>query len=112
MAQAQLHDDDSPPCARPLDGGGVLLLVKGSTSPHKLAGSIINYLREGQSPVTARAIGAGAVNQAAKGCAIARHIGLETSLIVMCSLEFTSLRINGEERSAISFANGLAASGC
>lgn len=48
-----------------------VLRVKASSSPQALAAAVAHALYEDRE-VTLRAIGAGAVNQAIKGCAIAR----------------------------------------
>jgi hypothetical protein len=73
-----LPDDDTLTARR--EGDEVILLVKGATSPHKLSGALLGYLREDDvRRIVARAIGAGAVNQAAKGCAIARMLAKQES---------------------------------
>lgn len=94
-------DDDQLTARR--EGDEVILLVKGSTSPHSLSGALLKYIREGQLRVIARAIGAGAVNQAAKGCAIARALAAQEGYDLVYALEFTGVTIKGEERSAMSF---------
>lgn len=48
-----------------------ILRVKGSSSAQSLASAIAHATYEGK-PIVLRAIGAGAVNQAVKACAIAR----------------------------------------
>lgn len=61
-----------------------LLKVAGNSAPQDLAAAIANHLYSGRS-VKVRAIGAGAVNQAVKGCAIAHNYiasrGLKLSLV-------------------------------
>lgn len=95
-------DNASEPTSRTTNEGAQLLLVSGGTSPHKLAGSVIKHLR--LSPeIQVRAIGAGAVNQAAKGCAIARKLGSMEGLELLCALEFATLKIKDEELSAMVF---------
>lgn len=49
-----------------------ILRVSASTSPQELAAAIAHGCYEGKPP-TLRAIGAGAVNQAIKACAVARQ---------------------------------------
>lgn len=49
----------------------------------------------------AQAIGAGAVNQAIKAVAIARGYLQEDGIDVICIPEFTSVEIEGKERTAI-----------
>ncbi len=48
-----------------------------------------------------QAIGAGAVNQAVKATAIARGYLHEDGIDVICIPEFTSVEIDGKERTAI-----------
>ena len=48
-----------------------------------------------------QAIGAGAVNQAVKAAAIARGYLLEDGINVVCLPEFTTVDIEGKERTAI-----------
>lgn len=50
---------------------GSVLRVKSSSSPQAVAGALSQAIYDGQR-VRLRAIGAGAVNQAVKACAIAR----------------------------------------
>jgi stage V sporulation protein S len=49
----------------------------------------------------AQAIGAGAVNQAIKAVAIARGYLQEDGIDVICIPEFTTVEIEGKERTAI-----------
>jgi stage V sporulation protein SpoVS len=95
-------DDEDRLTAR-REGDEVILLVKGATSPHSLSGALLNFVREGEQTVIARAIGAGAVNQAAKGCAIARAMAKQDGFDLTYALEFTGVKIKGEDRSAMSF---------
>jgi stage V sporulation protein S len=48
-----------------------------------------------------QAIGAGAVNQAVKATAIARGYLLEDGIDVVCLPEFTTVDIEGKERTAV-----------
>ncbi|HLE23107.1 MAG TPA: stage V sporulation protein S [Anaerolineales bacterium] len=48
-----------------------------------------------------QAIGAGAVNQAVKAVAIARGYLLEDGINVVCLPEFTTVDIEGKERTAV-----------
>ena len=84
-------------------GHETILLVKGATSPHQLSGALLNLIREGVGPIVARAIGAGAVNQAAKGCAIACTLGAQEGFDVTYRLRFEGVTIKGEPRSAMAF---------
>ena len=54
-----------------------------------------------RSGLNAQAIGAGAVNQAIKAVAIARGYLQEDGLDVICIPEFTSVDIEGKERTAL-----------
>jgi len=94
------HDVDDLTMRR--EGDEAVLLVKGVTSPHKLAGALLGAIKEPHLRVVARAIGAGAVNQAVKGCAIAQTLSGQNGLPIHFSLEFTPVTIRGEARSAIS----------
>ncbi|MEK7682773.1 MAG: stage V sporulation protein S [Chloroflexota bacterium] len=67
-----------------------------------VAGAIAGVIREhGRAEV--QAIGAGAVNQAVKAIAIARGYLQEDGLRVVCMPEFTTVDIEGKERTAIRF---------
>jgi stage V sporulation protein SpoVS len=82
--------------------GATVLSVKGSSDIHKLSGAIMGCVRDG-TPVVARAIGAGAVNQAAKACAVARDMGLKEGLDLTFVLEFVEISISGNQRTAFAF---------
>jgi stage V sporulation protein SpoVS len=103
MSNVALPAEDDGVLTERREGEEVILLVKGATSPHSLSGALLNYIREGQLRIIARAIGAGAVNQAAKGCAIARALAKQEGYEVTFALEFTSITIKGEGRTAICF---------
>lgn len=51
-----------------------MLRVSGKTEPKKLAGAILHGIRENGGSIELMTIGAGAVNQAVKGIAVARRI--------------------------------------
>lgn len=74
--------------------------VSSHSSPNSVAGAIAGTIRtEGEAEV--QAIGAGATNQAVKAVAIARdYLGEEYDLV--CRPKFTTITIEGEERTAIS----------
>jgi stage V sporulation protein S len=65
-----------------------------------VAGAIAGVVRE-HKRAEVQAIGAGAVNQAIKATAIARGYLHEDGLDVICIPEFTSVEIDGKERTAI-----------
>ncbi len=65
-----------------------------------MAGAIAGVVRE-HKRAEVQAIGAGAVNQAVKATAIARGYLHEDGLDVVCIPEFTTVEIDGKERTAI-----------
>ena len=65
-----------------------------------VAGAIAGVVRE-NNRADVQAIGAGAVNQAVKAIAMARGYLQEDGLDVVCIPEFTSVDIDGKERTAI-----------
>lgn len=73
-----------------------LIMVSGRTEAHMLAGKVCECLREG-SPPTLRAIGAGAVNQAVKACAIAARILAEEGLTLLLQPGFATVYITPHE---------------
>lgn len=85
-----------------IQGGYKVLLVRGSSNTHALAGVLMKCARDGE-PILARAIGAGAVNQAAKACAMARKFGSQEQMTLTFSVEFTTVMVDGMDRSALSF---------
>lgn len=65
-----------------------------------VAGAIAGVVRE-QGKAEIQAIGAGAVNQAIKACAIARGFLILDGLDVVCVPTFADVDIGGQERTAI-----------
>lgn len=65
-----------------------------------VAGAIAGVVRE-QGRAEVQAIGAGAVNQAVKACAIARGFLALDGLDVICVPAFADVEIGGQERTAI-----------
>ena len=65
-----------------------------------VAGAIAGMVREHRR-AEVQAIGAGAVNQAVKATAIARGYLLEDGIDVVCLPEFTTVDIEGNERTAV-----------
>lgn len=65
-----------------------------------VAGAIAGVVRE-QGRAEIQAIGAGAVNQAVKACAIARGFLALDGLDVICIPAFADVEIGGQERTAI-----------
>jgi stage V sporulation protein S len=77
-----------------------VIKVSADSRTSAVAGAIAGVVREhGRAEV--QAIGAGAVNQAVKAIAIARGYLQEDGLHVVCIPEFTSVDIEGKERTAI-----------
>ena len=86
-----------------IDENGVRILrVSAQSRTSSLAGAIAGIVRE-TGRVKARAIGAGAVNQAVKAIAIARGYLLLDGINVVALLSFDDLNLDGNERTAILF---------
>ncbi len=77
-----------------------VIKVSAESRTSAVAGAIAGVIRErGRAEV--QAIGAGAVNQAIKAAAIARGYLHEEGVEVVCLPEFTSVEIEGKERTAV-----------
>jgi stage V sporulation protein S len=76
------------------------LKVSSKSDSNRVAGALANVLRE-QSSVEIQAIGAGALNQAIKGIAIARGFVAPSGKNLICIPAFSDITIDGEERTAI-----------
>ena len=81
---------------RPMD----IIKVSAESRTSAVAGAIAGVVREHRR-AEVQAIGAGAVNQAVKAVAIARGYLHEDGLDVICIPEFTTIDIEGRERTAI-----------
>lgn len=77
-----------------------IIKVSAQSRTSAVAGAIAGVIRE-HNRAEAQAIGAGAVNQAIKAVAIARGYLQEDGLDVICIPEFTTVDIEGKERTAI-----------
>jgi stage V sporulation protein S len=77
-----------------------VIKVSAQSRTSAVAGAIAGVIRE-HNRAEAQAIGAGAVNQAIKAVAIARGYLQEDGLDVICIPEFTTVDIEGKERTAI-----------
>ncbi len=77
-----------------------ILKVSSKSDANKVAGALANVLREKNS-VEIQAIGAGALNQAVKGIAIARGFVAPSGKNLVCIPAFSDITIDGEERTAI-----------
>lgn len=77
-----------------------IIKVSAKSRTSAVAGAIAGVVRE-HNRCEAQAIGAGAVNQAIKAVAIARGYLQEDGLDVICMPEFTTVDIDGKERTAV-----------
>ncbi len=77
-----------------------IIKVSAESRTSAVAGAIAGVVRE-HKRAEVQAIGAGAVNQAIKATAIARGYLHEDGLDVICIPEFTTVEIDGKERTAI-----------
>jgi stage V sporulation protein S len=77
-----------------------VIKVSAASRTSAVAGAIAGVVRE-HNHADVQAIGAGAVNQAVKAVAIARGYLQEDGLHIVCIPEFTSVTIEGKERTAI-----------
>lgn len=77
-----------------------VIKVSAESRTSAVAGAIAGVIRE-HKRAEVQAIGAGAVNQAVKATAIARGYLHEDGLDVICIPEFTSVEIDGKERTAV-----------
>lgn len=76
------------------------LKVSSKTNPNSIAGAIAEFMKE-HDIVTIKTIGAGALNQAMKGIAIARGFTVPQGFDIMCTPSFYKTEIEGTEISAI-----------
>ena len=79
------------------------LKVSSKSSPASVAGAIAGMIKDG-IPVEIQAVGAGAVNQAVKAIAISRGFLSPVGIEIACIPSFADIVIDGEYRTAISFA--------
>jgi len=77
-----------------------VIKVSAGSRTSSVAGAIAGMVREHRR-AEVQAIGAGAVNQAVKAVAIARGYLLEDGIDVVCLPEFTTVDIEGKERTAV-----------
>ena len=77
-----------------------VLKVSSRSVPNSVAGAIAGVIRENKT-VEIQAVGAGAANQAIKSVAIARGYLAPIGIDLICSPAFTSIQIDGEDRTAI-----------
>ena len=76
------------------------LKVSSKSNPNSVAGALTNVFRT-NGHVEIQAIGAGALNQAIKGIAIARGFVAPSGKNLVCIPAFVDISIDGEEKTAI-----------
>jgi stage V sporulation protein S len=77
-----------------------VIKVSAESKTSAVAGAIAGVMREHRH-AEVQAIGAGAVNQAVKACAIARNYLEGDGLNVVCIPSFVDVMIDGKERTAL-----------
>jgi stage V sporulation protein S len=83
-----------------MDNNIKLLKVSSKSKPNSVAGAIAGVVRS-SSRVQIQTIGAGALNQAVKGIAIARGFIAPTGQELICIPYFKDIEVNGEIKTAI-----------
>lgn len=79
-----------------------IIKVSAHSVPKSVAGAIAAVVRE-KNAVEVQAVGAGAANQAVKSIAISRGYVALTGIDLICIPAFTTVEIDGEERTAMKF---------
>jgi len=77
-----------------------LLRVSSRSKPNSVAGAIAGIIRT-DNKVQVQTIGAGALNQAVKGIAIARGFVAPTGQELVCIPFFKDIEVNGETKTAM-----------
>lgn len=77
-----------------------VLKVANHSNPNSVAGALAGVIRENGS-AEIQAVGAGALNQSIKAIAIARGFMAPSGIDLTFIPAFTTIMINGEERTAI-----------
>ena len=77
-----------------------VLKISAKSNPNSVAGAIAGLVKE-SNKAEMQAIGAGALNQAIKGVAIARGFVAPSGKNLVCTPAFIDINIDGEERTAI-----------
>lgn len=77
-----------------------LLKVSSNSKPNSVAGAIAGMIRT-EKKVQVQTIGAGALNQAVKGIAIARGFIAPTGQELVCIPFFKDIEVNGEVKTAM-----------
>ena len=76
------------------------LKVSTKSSPAKVAGALVNVLKESDR-VVLQAVGAGAINQTMKAIAIGRGFVAPSGIELVCIPSFVDIEINEEKRTAM-----------
>lgn len=77
-----------------------ILKVSGKSNPNSVAGAIAGMIKE-YGKVELQAVGAGALNQAIKGIAIARGFVAPGGIDLICIPAFAEVEIEGQDRTGI-----------
>ena len=77
-----------------------ILKVSSKSNPNAVAGAIAGLITEDKK-VELQAIGAGALNQAIKGVAIARGFVAPSGVDLVCIPAFAEVEVEGEDRTGI-----------
>lgn len=83
-----------------MDDSIKVLRVSSKSKPNSVAGAIAGIIRS-DTRVKIQTIGAGALNQAIKGVAIARGFIAPTGQDLVCIPYFKDIEVNGEIKTAI-----------
>ena len=80
-----------------------VLKVSAKSKPKSVAGAIANMVREGETILEAKVIGAASLNQLCKAVAIARGFVAPSGRDLAMIPSFTEVEINNEEKTALFF---------
>ena len=81
-------------------GSTELLKISSKSNPNSIAGALAGLIKE-TGKAEMQAIGAGALNQAIKGIAIARGFLAPSGIELVCIPAFTAVEVEGEEKTGI-----------
>lgn len=77
-----------------------LLKISAKSNPNSIAGALAGIIKDTKK-AEMQAIGAGALNQAIKGIAIARGFLAPLGIELICIPAFASVQVEGEEKTGI-----------
>ena len=80
------------------------LKVKSQSKPKSIAGAITGMFKESEKELEVVTVGAGALNQAVKGIAIARGFLAPSGVEIVVVPSFSEVEIGGEDKTAICLA--------